>query len=155
MSSARLTARIALFAGGAAIVAMGALTSCSSGTEKETPSTTPSSPATSSAATPTPLRKGLGPGDNSFTPSINPARRGSLQRGCQRRLCAVTRPRPPVSMKAAAAVAVGTVVRARWRRLNPTELERLVPDHLPHRSEIGHQRGGRAGRRGLHRLVQV
>ena len=78
MSSARLTARIALFAGGAAIVAMGALTSCSSGTEKETPSTTPSSSATSSAATPTPTEKALGPGDNSFTPSINPAPPGAV-----------------------------------------------------------------------------
>ena len=83
MSSGRLMGRIAIFAGGAAIVAMGALTSCSSGTEKEAPTTTPSTPTsstpTSSAPAPTPTEKAIGPDyDASFTPSIHPSPPGAV-----------------------------------------------------------------------------
>ena len=91
MSSGRLMGRIAIFAGGAAIVAMGALTSCSSGTEKEaptTPSTPTSSTPTSSAPAPTPTEKAIGPDyEGSFTPSINPAPPGSVCKQIQNGVC--------------------------------------------------------------------
>lgn len=87
MSSGRFMGRIAIFAGGAAIVAMGTLTSCSSGTEKEAPTTTPSAP-TSSAPVPTPTEKAIGPDyEGSFTPSINPAPPGSVCKQIQNGVC--------------------------------------------------------------------
>lgn len=87
MSSGRLMGRIAIFAGGAAIVAMGALTSCSSGTEKEAPSSTPTSPATS-APSPTPTEKAVGPDyENSFTPSVNPVPPGAVCKQIQNGVC--------------------------------------------------------------------
>lgn len=87
MSSVRLTGRIAIFAGGAAIIAMGTLTSCSSGTEKEAPSTTPSAP-TSSAPAATPTEKRAGPDyDGSFTPSINPIPPGSVCKEVHNGVC--------------------------------------------------------------------
>lgn len=87
MSSGRLTSRIAIFAGGAAIIAMGTLTSCSSDTEKESPTTTPSTP-TSSAPSPTPTEKAVGPDyDNSFTPSINPIPPGSVCKEVHNGVC--------------------------------------------------------------------
>lgn len=87
MSSGRLTGRIALFAGGAAIVAMGALTSCSSGTEKEAPTTTPTSPASSSPSV-TPTEKAISPDyDASFTPPINPVPPGSVCREVHNGVC--------------------------------------------------------------------
>lgn len=92
MSSGRLTGRIAIFAGGAAIVAMGTLTSCSSGTEKEAPSSTPPAPAsstpTTSAASPTPTEKRAGPDyDASFTPSINPIPPGAVCKEIHNGVC--------------------------------------------------------------------
>ncbi|MGY4709057.1 hypothetical protein ACXDF8_05740 [Mycolicibacterium sp. CBM1] len=78
MTSGRLTRQIALFAGGAAIVGMGALTACSPNNEKEAPSTTttPSSSATPSAS---PTEKAVGPGGpNSFSPTVNPAPPGAV-----------------------------------------------------------------------------
>lgn len=81
MNSGRLTRRMAIVAGGTALVAMGTLTACSPSTEKEAPSTTSattSAPAPSSA-TPSPTEKAVGPGgDNSFSPTINPAPPGSV-----------------------------------------------------------------------------
>ncbi|MCX2934060.1 hypothetical protein ORI20_27715 [Mycobacterium sp. CVI_P3] len=75
MSSGRLTRQIALFAGGAAIVGMGALTACSS-SEKEAPSTTTTP---SSAVVPSPTEKAVAPGgNNSFSPTINPAPPGPV-----------------------------------------------------------------------------
>jgi hypothetical protein len=92
MSSGRLTSRIAIFAGGAAIVAMGALTSCSSGTEKEAPSSTPSTPTSSapssSAASPTPTEKRAKPDyDASFTPAIDPVPPGAVCREVHNGVC--------------------------------------------------------------------
>ena len=79
MSTGRL-ARIAIFAGGAAIVAMGSLTACSPSTEKDAPTTTPTSP-TSSAPAATPTEKAVGPGgNNSFSPTINPVPPGAVCR---------------------------------------------------------------------------
>ncbi len=76
MSSGRLTRQIALFAGGVAIVGMGALTACSSN-EKEAPSTTTTTP--SSTVAPSPTEKAVSPGGpNSFTPSVNPAPPGPV-----------------------------------------------------------------------------
>lgn len=49
MKTAQLTRRIALVAGGIAIVGMGSLTACSSTKEKEAPATSSTSSATSSA----------------------------------------------------------------------------------------------------------
>lgn len=87
MASGRIAGRIALFAGGAAIVAMGALTSCSSSTEKEAPST-PSTSPTSSAPSATPTEKAIGPGDNeSFTPTINPVPPGAVCKEVHNGVC--------------------------------------------------------------------
>ena len=71
MSYGRLTRQIALFAGGAAIVGMGALTACSS-SAKDSPSTTTT--PSSSTVTPSPTEKAVSPGGpNSFSPTVNPA----------------------------------------------------------------------------------
>ncbi|AQT80309.1 hypothetical protein B1R94_15110 [Mycolicibacterium litorale] len=73
MSSGRLTRQIALFAGGVAIVGMGALTACSN-SEKEAPSTT-----TPSSVSVTPTEKAVAPGGpNSFSPTVNPAPPGPV-----------------------------------------------------------------------------
>jgi hypothetical protein len=75
MSYGRLTRQIALFAGGAAIVGMGALTACSSNA-KDSPSTTTTP---SSAVTPSPTEKAVAPGGpNSFSPTVNPAPPGAV-----------------------------------------------------------------------------
>lgn len=66
--SSRLTRQVALFAGGLAIVGMGALTACSKEKEK-TPETT--SPTSTSAPAPSPTEKAVSPGGpNSFTPTV-------------------------------------------------------------------------------------
>ncbi|QEN13942.1 hypothetical protein ACRDU6_15825 [Mycolicibacterium sp. ELW1] len=75
MSSGRLTRQIALFAGGAAIVGMGALTACSSNA-KDAPSSTTTP---SSTVTPSPTEKAVAPGGpNSFSPTVNPAPPGAV-----------------------------------------------------------------------------
>ena len=75
MSYGRLTRQIALFAGGAAIVGMGALTACSSNA-KDSPSTTTTP---SSAVAPSPTEKAVAPGGpNSFSPTVNPAPPGAV-----------------------------------------------------------------------------
>ncbi|MFN8088510.1 MAG: hypothetical protein U0R81_05945 [Mycobacterium sp.] len=69
MSSGRLTRRIAVFAGGVAIVGMGALTSGCTNSEQEAPSTT-TTPSSSPSATPT--EKAVSPGGpNSFSPTVD------------------------------------------------------------------------------------
>ena len=71
MWSAQWTRRIALAAGGAAIIGMGTLTACSSDT-KEKPTET-KSPTESSAPSnqPAPTEKKVGPGgNNSFSPTV-------------------------------------------------------------------------------------
>ena len=76
MSSRRLTRQLALFAGGAAIVGMGALTACSPN-EKEAPSTTTTTPSATVSVTPT--EKAVAPGGaNSFSPTVNPAPPGAV-----------------------------------------------------------------------------
>jgi hypothetical protein len=76
MSYGRLTRQIALFAGGAAIVGMGALTACSS-SAKDSPSTTTT--PSSSSVVPSPTEKAVSPGGaNSFTPTVNPAPPGAV-----------------------------------------------------------------------------
>ncbi|MBB3606828.1 hypothetical protein FHT40_006521 [Mycolicibacterium sp. BK556] len=75
MSHGRLTRQIALFAGGVAIVGMGALTACSS-SAKDSPSTT-TTPTTTVA--PSPTEKAVSPGGaNSFSPTVNPAPPGTV-----------------------------------------------------------------------------
>jgi len=75
MNSGRLTRQIALFAGGAAIVGMGALTACSPN-EKEAPKT---STTTTSSVAPSPTEKAVTPGGpNSFSPTVNPAPPGAV-----------------------------------------------------------------------------
>lgn len=87
MSSGRFMGRVAIFAGGAAIVAMGTLTSCSSGTEKEAPTTTPSTP-TSSAPSATPTEKRASPDyEGSFTPPITATQPGSVCREVHNGVC--------------------------------------------------------------------
>jgi|EndMetStandDraft_8_1072994.scaffolds.fasta_scaffold201816_2 hypothetical protein len=79
MSYGRLTRQIALFAGGAAIVGMGALTACSS-SAKDSPSTTTTT-TTTSAVTPSPTEKAVAPGGpNSFSPTVNPNPPGAVCR---------------------------------------------------------------------------
>lgn len=72
-----------MIAAGAALVAMGSLTSCSPTTEKEAPSTTstPTSTPATSATTPSasPTEKAVGPGTGgSFSPTINPTPPGAV-----------------------------------------------------------------------------
>jgi hypothetical protein len=74
MMSARLTRKLALAAGGVAIVGMGALSACSTET-KDKPTEAPSSPSSSAPAspsnTPSPTEKSVGPGgNNSFSPTV-------------------------------------------------------------------------------------
>ena len=84
MNSGRLTRRMAIVAGGTALVAMGALTGCSPSTEKDAPSSattsSTSTPApTSSSVAPTPTEKALTPGgENSFSPSVDPTPPGAV-----------------------------------------------------------------------------
>lgn len=68
MSSA-LTRKLALAAGGLAIVGMGALSACSTGT-KEKPAETTAPSQSSSAPAPSPTEKAVGGGANSFSPTV-------------------------------------------------------------------------------------
>ncbi len=78
MRTGRLTRQIALFAGGAAIVGMGALTACSSNA-KESPSTTTTPSSTSVAPSASPTEKAVGPGGaNSFSPTVPAAPPGPV-----------------------------------------------------------------------------
>ena len=74
MWSVQWTRRIALAAGGAAIVGMGALTACSSDTKEkptETKAPTESRAPGSPSNAPTPTEKKVGPGaTNSFSPTV-------------------------------------------------------------------------------------
>lgn len=86
MSSKRSMSRIAMFTGGAAIVAMSTLASCST-TEKEAPSTPPATPTTSAPSV-TPTEKAVGPdSENSFSPSIHPAPPGSVCKEVHNGVC--------------------------------------------------------------------
>ncbi|MCW2557806.1 MAG: hypothetical protein JWP55_1770 [Mycobacterium sp.] len=72
MNSQRFGRRLALIAGGAAIIAMGTLTACGGG-GKETPSstTTTTTTTTTSAPAPSPTEKSINPtGGNLFTPPV-------------------------------------------------------------------------------------
>jgi hypothetical protein len=76
MTTRRLTRQIALLAGGAAIVGMGAL-SAGSTKEKEAPPTTPTTSEAPASVAPT--EKAVGPGgNNSFSPTINPKPPGAV-----------------------------------------------------------------------------
>lgn len=78
MKAGHWTRQIALLAGGAAIVGMGALTAGCSSKEKEAPSTT-TTPTSTSAPAPSPTEKAISPGGgNSFSPTINPAPPGAV-----------------------------------------------------------------------------
>jgi hypothetical protein len=82
MNSGRISRQIALLAGGAAIIGMGALTACST-KEKEAPAptSTPSTsqaPATSQAPMVTPTEKAVGPAGPSFSPTVNPVPPGAV-----------------------------------------------------------------------------
>ena len=77
MSFGRYSRQIALLAGGAAIVGMGALTACSPN-EKEAPSTS-TTPSSTSAPSVSPTEKAVAPGGgNSFSPTVNPAPPGPV-----------------------------------------------------------------------------
>lgn len=70
MNSQRFGRRLALVAGGAAIVAMGTLTACGGG-GNQSPSSTTTTTTTTSAATPSPTEKSINPsGGNLFTPPV-------------------------------------------------------------------------------------
>lgn len=68
MWSPRLTKQIALAAGAAAVLGMGALTACSTDT-KEKPAKTMESSESSAANAPSPTEKKVG-GNNSFSPTV-------------------------------------------------------------------------------------
>jgi hypothetical protein len=76
MNSRRFGRRLGVFAGGAAIIAMGTLTAACGGGGKESPSsttatTTPSSSAPASSAPASPTEKSINPtGGNLFTPPV-------------------------------------------------------------------------------------
>lgn len=74
MSQSHLTCRIALVAGAAAVVGMGALTACSTDTKEkpaETKSPSQSSAPESPSAATEPTEKKAGPGGNkSFSPTV-------------------------------------------------------------------------------------
>jgi hypothetical protein len=78
MSTDRLSRRIAIAAGGAALVVMGSLTACSPTKEKEAPSTTSTPAPSSSSAAPSPTEKAILPGGPSFSPTVNPAPPGAV-----------------------------------------------------------------------------
>ncbi len=68
MNSGRFARRLALVAGGSAIVAMAALTAGCGTSEEPSPSTTTT---TTSSVAPTPTEKNLTPGGaNSFSPTV-------------------------------------------------------------------------------------
>lgn len=70
MWSARVTRQIALAAGAAALVGMGTLTACSTGT-KEKPADTKSPTESSAPVPPSSTEKKVGPGgNNSFSPTV-------------------------------------------------------------------------------------
>ncbi|MEI7913318.1 MAG: hypothetical protein WCH82_01085 [Mycobacteriaceae bacterium] len=68
MWSTRLTKQIALAAGAAAVLSMGALTACSTDT-KEKPAKTMESSESSASNAPSPTEKKVG-GSNSFSPTV-------------------------------------------------------------------------------------
>lgn len=78
MSTDRLSRRIAIAAGGAALVAMSTLSACSTTKEKEAPSTTSTPSVSTSSASPSPTEKAVMPGGPSFTPTINPVPPGAV-----------------------------------------------------------------------------
>ena len=79
MSTDRLSRRIAIAAGGVALVVMGSLTACSTTKEKEAPSTTTTPSPSTSSASPSPTEKALAPGGNpSFTPTVNAVQPGAV-----------------------------------------------------------------------------
>lgn len=78
MSTDRLSRRIAIAAGGAALVVMGTLTACSPTKEKEAPSTTSTPAPSSSSSTPSPTEKAMMPGGPSFTPTVNAGQPGAV-----------------------------------------------------------------------------
>lgn len=68
--SSTLTRQLALAAGAVAIVGMGALTACSTGTKEKPAETTAPSQSSSAPNAPSPTEKAAGGGANSFTPSV-------------------------------------------------------------------------------------
>ena len=69
--SSTLTRQLALAAGAAAIVGMGALSACSTGTkEKPAQTTAPSQSSGASSNAPSPTEKAVGGGANSFSPTV-------------------------------------------------------------------------------------
>jgi len=79
MRSGRLTRQIALIAGGAAIIGMGALTAGCGSSSEESPTTTTTPTTTSAEPAPSPTEKAVtGGGPNSFSPTVNPAPPGPV-----------------------------------------------------------------------------
>lgn len=81
MGNVRVVSRAALVGGAGALILIGALAGCSSGSEEPaTPTTSTQTSTTPSSTTPAavaPTEKALTPGgDNSFTPSIDPTQPG-------------------------------------------------------------------------------
>jgi hypothetical protein len=80
MKPAGLTRKLALVAGGSAIIALGGLTACGK-TETPTPSSTTPTTSSSSVA-PSPTEKSINPtGGNSFTPPVKATPAQTVQPG--------------------------------------------------------------------------
>ena len=87
MTSRRLASRLALIAGGAALVAMGTLTAGCGTSTKEEPTTTPTTEPTSAPVV-SPSEKAVGPDvDYSFSPSVNPKPPGAVCREIVNGVC--------------------------------------------------------------------
>ncbi len=69
--SSKMTRQLALLAGAAAIVGMGALSACSTATkEKPTETVAPTQTSHAPSNAPAPTEKAAGGGANSFTPTV-------------------------------------------------------------------------------------
>ena len=77
MKAGQLTRQIALLAGGATIVGMGALTAGCGSNAKESPSTT-TTPTSTSTAVPSPTEKAVSGVGQLVSPTVNPAPPGAV-----------------------------------------------------------------------------
>jgi hypothetical protein len=81
MKSDRMARRLALVAGGSAIIAMGALTAGCGGNQSPSPSSTTTTTTTTSVA-PSPTEKSINPSaGNSFTPPVKAPPAPTVQPG--------------------------------------------------------------------------
>jgi hypothetical protein len=82
MQSDRMTRRLALIAGGSAIIAMGALTAGCGQNQSPSPSSTTTTTTTTTSVAPSPTEKSINPtGGNSFSPPVKATPAPTVQPG--------------------------------------------------------------------------